>query len=388
MRLAIVNLTRGGFSGGSREYLKNMLPRFAEHDDVDAMLCVSPDGNDVPTWFREPPVADYCSCTPLTLCHLVFIPDRKMAQCLRNFSPDIIFLPGERYIRFKGVPVVNMVHNMEIFVPNMKGDSQREVFKKFIQRKLARYSVERADHTIAVSGFVRNYLTTALHIPENAVSQVYHGLTPPLGEASLHPVSVPIGWAGGFLFTCGSVRPARGLEDALEALCDLRASNLDTRLVIAGETVPGMRMYRDRLKRLLALRGLADSVCWTGKLSESEMAWCYQNCFAFIMTSRVESFGLIALEAMSYGCLCVSANNPCLPEIFDGAAVYYNPGDGKDLSNQINTVLLWDDFKKNQASERALARASQFSWDLTASKTMTVLMQTLMRSKQQAGFLS
>lgn len=388
MRLAIVNLTGGGFSGGYRKYLKNMLPRLAKHNDIDALLCVSPEGNDIPAWFRKPPVADYCSCSPLALSHLVFIPDRKMAECLRKFSPDIMFLPIERYIRFNGVPVVNMAHNMEIFVPNMKGDTRQEVFKKFIQRKLACRSIRRADHTIAVSGFVKNYLTATLHVPENKVSQVYHGLTPPLNGSCLRPVSVPIGWNGGFLLTCGSVRPARGLEDALEALRDLQAQNLDMRLVIAGETVPSMRIYRDDLKRLLALRGLTDSVCWTGNLSESEMAWCYQNCFAFIMTSRVESFGLIALEAMSYGCLCISANNPCLPEIFRDAAVYYNPGDGKTLSKQINIVLSWDEFEKRQASRRALARASQFSWDVTADKTMTVLMQALNQSNHQADCLS
>jgi glycosyltransferase involved in cell wall biosynthesis len=388
MRLAIVNLTGGGFSGGYRQYLKNMLPRLAEHNDIDALLCVSPEGNDIPAWFRKPPVADYCSCSPLTLNHLVFIPDRKMAECLRKFSPDIVFLPIERYIRFNGVPVVNMVHNMEIFVPNMKGDTRQEVFKKFIQRKLACRSVRRADHTIAVSGFVKNYLTATLHVPENKVSQVYHGLTPPLNRSCLRPVSVPIGWNGGFLFTCGSVRPARGLEDALDALRDLQARNLDMRLVIAGETVPGMRIYRDGLERLLALRGLTDNVCWTGNLSESEMAWCYKNCSAFIMTSRVESFGIIALEAMSYGCLCIAANNPCLPEIFSDAAVYYNAGDGKALSDLINVVLSWNEFKKRQTSQRAVERASHFSWDVAADKTMIVLMQALKRSKRHAGRLS
>ena len=223
MRLAIVNLTGGGFSGGYRKYLKSMLPRLAAHSDVDALLCVSPEGNDISAWFRKPPAADYCLCSPLTLCHLAHIPDRKMAECIRRFSPDLVFLPVERYIKFDGVPVVNMVQNMELFVTNVKGDPLKERFKKFVQRKLACSSFRRADHTIAVSGFVKDYLTATLHIPENKVSQIYHGLTPPPNGSCLRPVSIPPGWDRGFLFTCGSVRPARGLEDGLEALSALKA---------------------------------------------------------------------------------------------------------------------------------------------------------------------
>ena len=256
MRLAIVNLTGGGLSGGYRKYLKNMLPRLAEHSDVDALLCVFPEGNDISAWIRKAPVADYCACSPLTLSHLAHIPDRKLAECLRKFLPDIVFFPVDRYIKFNGIPVVNMVRNMEPFVPNMKGDTPQGMLKKFIQRKLTGNSVRRADHTIAVSGFVKNYLTTTLHVPENKISQVYHGLTFPPNGSRMHPVSVPVGWDGGFLFTCGSIRPARGLEDALESLSDLKARNLDMRLVIAGETVPGMRKYRDGLERLIALRRL------------------------------------------------------------------------------------------------------------------------------------
>ena len=39
---------------------------------------------------------------------------------------------------------------------------------------------------------------------------------------------------------------------------------------------------------------------WAGKLSEAEMDWCYSNCSLFVMTSRVESFGLTGVEALSH----------------------------------------------------------------------------------------
>jgi glycosyltransferase involved in cell wall biosynthesis len=384
MRLAIVNLTCGGFSGGYKKYLKNMLPRLAGHNDVEALLCVSPEGSDISTWFRKPPAADYCSCSHLTLGHLAHIPDKKLAECLRHFMPDIVFLPVERYIRLNGVPVVNMVRNMEPFVPNMKGDTLQEMFKKFIQRKLTCNSVRRADHTIAVSGFVRDYLTATLHVAENKVSKVYHGLTPPPNGSCMRPGSVPIGWDGDFMFTCGSVRPARGLEDALEALSDLKARHLDMRLVIAGETVPGMRKYRDGLEQLLALRGLTDSVCWAGNLNDEEIRWCYDRSSLFIMTSRIEACPNIAMEAMSSGAISIAANNPPLPEFFSDCATYYEAGNGWSLAEAVLDRLALGPAERSIISERSRMRSRMFSWDLTADKTVAVLMQALKRSQSQA----
>lgn len=386
MKIAIVNLTGGGFSGGSKKYLKNMLPRLAEHSEVNALLCVSPEGNDVSSWFAEPLAAvEYGCCSPLTLVHLAHIPDRKMALHLRRFSPDVIFLPVDRYIRLGDIPVVNMVRNMEAFMPNMKGDTLPEMFKKFVQRKLTGNSVWRVNHTIAVSRFVKDYLTATLHVPENKVSQVYHGLTPPANGSCTRPVSVPAAWESGFLFTCGSVRPARGLEDVLEALAVLEARHLNMRLVIAGETVPGMRKYRDGLERLLALRGLTDSVCWAGNLNEKEIRWCYDRCNLFIMTSRIEACPNIAIEAMSYGAVSIAANNPPLPEFFGDCAAYYEPGNGLALAAAVIKCLALAPGECRTLSALARQRSGMFSWEVTAEKTVAVLRQALELSKRRRG---
>lgn len=379
MRLAIVNLTGGNFSGGYKKYLKNMLPRLAEHNAVDSLLCVSPEGQDIADWFSKPPAADHCSCSSLALSHLAYIPDRKMAACLKKFSPDIVFMPVDRYIRFKGVPVVNMVRNMEPFVPNMKGDTPQEKVKKYIQRKLTCNSIRLANHTIAVSDFVKDYLTATLHVPENKVSKIYHGLTPPTKVSSLRPATVPIGWDSGFLFTCGSIRPARGLEDALGALNDLKTRNRDLRLVIAGETMPGLRKYRDGLEQFIVSRDLTDNICWAGELSDEEMRWCYDQCSLLIMTSRIEACPNIALEAMSYGAIAIAADNPPLPEFFSDGASYYQAGNGRSLAEAVLDRLALEPGDRCAISEQSRKRSLTFSWDLTADKTMAVLMQMVKR---------
>jgi glycosyltransferase involved in cell wall biosynthesis len=141
-------------------------------------------------------------------------------------------------------------------------------------------------------------------------------------------------------------------------------------LVIAGETESRMISYRKKLEKWIKLYGLSSKIYWVGKLSEKEMSWCYRNCKIFVMTSRVESFGMIAGEAMAHGCICISADNPCLPEIFGDAAVYYIPKKGELLAETINSVNEWDNYKREEISKKAREQASKFSWNMTVEKLL------------------
>ena len=144
-------------------------------------------------------------------------------------------------------------------------------------------------------------------------------------------------------------------------------------VIIAGEIRGSMMRYWKKIKGWIQKNNLASKIYWTGVLNKKEMAWCYSNCRVFVMTSRVESFGQIGVEAMSHGCISVVADNPCLPEIFDNAATFYKPYSGEDLANKILRVLSWDRIKVTQAAETARQRASEFTWDRTAEQTVKEL---------------
>ena len=131
--------------------------------------------------------------------------------------------------------------------------------------------------------------------------------------------------------------------------------------------------YKKKLEDWIQTNNLSDRICWTGSLNEKEMTWCYQNCSAFVMTSRVEACPNIALEAMAHGCVCISTKTPPMPEFFKNAAVYYPPRDGQSLAEAIKAVLAWDDSQRKAMSEKAKRRAAAFSWDVCAEKTVAEL---------------
>ena len=62
-----------------------------------------------------------------------------------------------------------------------------------------------------------------------------------------------------------------------------------------------------------------------GRVSDGILATLFANALCLAFPSRIEGFGLPAVEAMVHGCPVVAARAPCLPEICGDAALYAAP---------------------------------------------------------------
>ena len=78
-------------------------------------------------------------------------------------------------------------------------------------------------------------------------------------------------------------------------------------------------------------------------------------------------------EAMAHGCVCISSDNPCLPEVFGSYALYYPPKEFIKLARQIQTALSMREAEKAAMSSVATDIASKFSWEICAQKTVSAL---------------
>lgn len=356
-------------SGGYIKYLKNVVPRISRHAEVDSILCATPSSLSIENKMGMLPNVRFITCQPIHL--LRGKKDSGLYMDLDRYDPDLIYVPVERRFHFKSKPVVTMLQNMEPFISPYRGNPFSEKIKNWFRCRSAIGAIMHTDRIIAISRFVKDFLMRRYGIQENRIGMVYHGLDTSRKLDIRGPTSVLPLHDKPFLFTAGSIRPARGLEDIFKAMAHLKRKTGNTPgLVIGGHTDPVMAGYRKKLVDSLGKNDLSEDVIWVGPLNEGEMAWCYQHCAAFIMSSRVESFGQTAVEAMSYGCSCISANNPCLPEIFGDAALYYQPMDHIPLADAIRRILGKDDDVCRTLPERAHKRAKEFSWDVSASKTV------------------
>jgi glycosyltransferase involved in cell wall biosynthesis len=207
MKIAIINLTGGGISRRYRKYLINLLPKIAVYSDVEAILCATPALIKLQKWFGFLSRVKFVTCNPYKF--LRFIPDFKFRKILKIFSPDVIFIPVERYFKFNRIPVVNMIQNMEPFADNLNENSFSYKCRLYIQYVVAIRVIKKSDRVIAISRYVKKFLSYKWNIPEEKIGLVYHGIKLPRFKEYTRPNNIPKDWEEHFLFTVGSIRPAR-----------------------------------------------------------------------------------------------------------------------------------------------------------------------------------
>jgi glycosyltransferase involved in cell wall biosynthesis len=362
MRLAVVNLTSGGFSGGYRKYLHSLMLRLRAHPDVDRLDVFSAQPlavGDDRSWPSRDGLTGY----------------RVLRAQIRRLSPDVVFIPTARWFNTGGIPTVVMVRNMEPLERPFGGNTWKEGAKNMVRAHTARRACRRADRVIAVSEHVRDFLQLRWHLAANRVGVVYHGIDRVAESDSARPAALSVLGPHPFLFTAGSIRPARGLEDVILALA--ADAGAGRRLVVAGKVDRGAEAYDRRLWRLARDQNVAHRIVWPGHLSADDMSWCFRNADLFVMTSRAEACPNIALEAMSDGALIVSGDNAPMPEFFGQAARYYRRGDAVSLARTIRDTSALSDQEKDVLRGRARQRAGDFDWNTTVEQTVQELRKVM-----------
>jgi O-antigen biosynthesis alpha-1,2-mannosyltransferase len=368
VRLAVACLSRGGLSGGFRKYLRSLVPLLRAEPRLQALDVFVPPAvvdalaagglPDLRTWPEDDPRRGF---------------PRLRAE-LSALGPDMVFVPSAWHLD-GGPPCVVMVRNMEPLEQPLRGHTLRAGLANLARAYVARRACRRATRVIAVSHHVERTVVERWGLDPAKVGVVPHGVDPPGGDAR-KPTTPGIPDRG-FLFTAGSIRPARGLEDALDALA-FRGERSPV-LVVAGEADADTRAHFRRLRERAARRGLAERVIWAGGLGPSEMRWCFEHCAAFLMTSRAEACPNVVLEAMSHGCLSVSIGRPPMTELFGESAVYYRGGDARDLAERIGLVLGLAEETAERRRQAARERVAPFTWARTAERTVSELEKALGR---------
>lgn len=152
----------------------------------------------------------------------------------------------------------------------------------------------------------------------------------------------------------------------------LRQYGLDMDLVLAG---PKDAHY-PAIKNEILKSPHADRLVLTGYVSERQLRCLYKGAHAFVSASLHEGFGLPGLEAMNFGLPLAVSNIEVFNEIYDNAAVYFDPNDTGDIAEKLY-LLSRDHAFHNQMQEKSFNRGQDFSWEKTAAETCEVYREAL-----------
>lgn len=224
------------------------------------------------------------------------------------------------------------------------------VAMRVIARRALADAVERAACVLTVSEHVRTEL-----IRRFAMSPARVRVVPNAADHFRPLPRAPL--ADAPLLCVGHLEPRKNLELVLRALeADARLP----RLVLAGAS---KGREGERLARLAQTIGVASRVTFLGAFEERDLARLYAEAACVVLPSRIEGFGIAALEAQRARVpLCV-ARIGSLIEVAGPDVPSFAPDDPRECARAIYSALATS---RERLDVRA-ADAARFGWDASAA---------------------
>ena len=119
---------------------------------------------------------------------------------------------------------------------------------------------------------------------------------------------------------------------------------------------------KERLHQLIQQKGVSDTVYLCGARKDIDQV--YRNASIFAFTSRCEGFGMVLLEAMSFGIPCISFDCPSGPRdiVINGENGFLIDNNCEDeFCNKLQEMLLYDEGDLLKLGERAFKTVQD--WD-------------------------
>lgn len=168
---------------------------------------------------------------------------------------------------------------------------------------------------------------------------------------------------GSYLLYLGRIVPEKRPELLLEAF---RQLDTDKRLVIAGGASDTSGFYGD----VCAFASRDPRVIMAGFVEGRTLEELYSNAYCYVLPSDVEGMPMSLLEAMAYGCCCVTSDIPECMEVIAETGAVFRRGQVEDL-RAVLEFLLGDCRQAVSLGRAASSRVgTEYSWDSAVIRTL------------------
>ena len=236
-----------------------------------------------------------------------------------------------------------------------------------------RAMVRRADHVITCSRYMRVHVANVFGVRPSKITAIPNGIDP----RDLEPVSADLPTLRAryaepdelLVLLVGRLVYEKGFHLALDALAPIVRRRGGVRFVVAGTGTA-----EAELKRQAQQLGLARHGAFLGWIGDDMLHSLYRICDLCIVPSIYEPFGLVALEAMASGCLCVVADTGGLREVVpveETVGLRFPSRDATALRAVLERVLT-DDASRRQLVAEAREHVLRFDWGEVARRTNAV----------------
>lgn len=292
--------------------------------------------------------------------------------------PDVLFIPAHVFPIIHPKKTVMMVHD----VAAARFPQSYNWFERWYSLWSAKYAVKKLWRVIVPSQFTKNELQKETRIQgykDTRISVVHHGYDTRYrkieDKIEIEEVLKKYGIEKPFIMTIGRLEEKKNTKRIVEAFNLLKRKNnqssiFNLQLLLVGK--PGYGY--DKVKKAIESSRFRDDIITPGWIDEEDLPYLMNAAEVFVFPSLYEGFGMPILEALACGTPVVASKQTSLEEVGADAAEYVDAGNSEDIARAISRLLTDENFK-NQSIQKGLQRATQFSWETCAQKTLSILLQ-------------
>jgi len=239
-------------------------------------------------------------------------------------------------------------------------------------KKWVPYSVQQADHVIAVSAATRQDLVDLYHTPPEKITVLHHGVTPefqPIADSAQltqmrHKYNLD---DRPFVLSVSTIQSRKNYRRLIRAFAQIDEAYS---LVIAGGKGWG---YDDVVAEVVRL-GLENRVHFPGFIADADLPALYNAAGLFVYPSLYEGFGLPILEAMACGTPVIASDQSSLPEVVGEAGLLVDPYDVDAIATAMSQVLEDKDLHR-RLSQAGQQQVKKFTWNRMATQLLALYQQ-------------
>jgi glycosyltransferase involved in cell wall biosynthesis len=361
MRFSVDAHAIGRHLTGNEVYIRNLLQGFAALDQNSQFIAyLSNTLNGAEAAVPERFTRRYVSANSFK--RLGFDLSRRLTED----RPDLLHVQYTAPLACPS-PIIVSVHDISFL--------EHPEYFPFFRAQQLRFTVQRtiqkAAKVITPSGFSRTRLLEAYRPDPAKVAVVPIAMSPtfrPLPyDNAFRTVSEKFKIRSRFILTVGDLQPRKNHIGLIRAFEELVTANpqLPHTLVIVGKKT----WFGDRVMDTAKNSRVADRILFPGFVDDDDLLQIYNACDLMVFPSFYEGFGLPILEAMACGRAVVCSNTSSMPEVANAAALLFDPGNIGEIVRAMRDVLL-DQELRSRMERLGVQRASLFTWEKTAQKTL------------------
>ncbi len=261
-------------------------------------------------------------------------------------------------------PVIALVHHVHREMWPVVYGERAARFGWWVESRAAPWLYRRSRY-VAVSAATEDELVE-LGVARERITVIHNGVDAPL-PTSTRPTSSPS------IVILGRLVPHKQITDAFIAVRDLQGQFPDLSLRVVGDG-----WWSDQLRIDASSLGVDDKVTFTGFVSPEQKADELAQAWLLAIPSLKEGWGLVVLEAASYGVPSVGyAHARGVGEsIVSGETGWVVDGGPTELTAAIRSLLA-DPPLRRRMGEAARVRARSFSWARTGQRFEDLLAHVL-----------